>query len=128
MLLEHLTFYVNTAKVTKILSALYCWNTTSVNHHILIVGQFTAKAYAALLEGPFANSILETRLFEKEYYRLRHLVASTSNLDAMAAGAADEPRHSLELLGMLKDRMEENRRKFPWKSLFSSIRENESMD
>jgi hypothetical protein len=87
----------------------------------------TEKAYAALLEGPFANSILEVDgfVFEDEYHRPW---ASTSNLDATAAGAAEDPRHSLELLGKLKDRMEENRRKFPWKSLLSSIRQNESMD
>jgi hypothetical protein len=85
----------------------------------VIVGQLTWKAYAALLDGPFANCILESDFLEKEY---DHMVASsTSNLDATPAGAAEDPRHSLELLRKLKDRMEENRRKFSWKSLFSSV-------
>jgi hypothetical protein len=83
--------------------------------------KLTWKAYAALLDGPFANSILESDFVEDKYDRL---ASSTSNLDATAAGAAEDPRHSLELLEKLKDRMEENRRKFPWKSLFSSIQRN----
>jgi hypothetical protein len=88
--------------------------------------KLTWKAYAALFDGPFANSILESDFLEKEYDRL--LVSSTSHLDATAAGATEDPRHSLELLGKLKDRMEENRRKFSWKNLFSSIRQKEGMD
>jgi hypothetical protein len=83
----------------------------------------TWKAYAALLDGPFANSILESPFIENEYGRL--VASSTSNLDATAA---EDPRHSLEQLGKLKDRMEENRRKFPWKSLFSSVQQKEAMD
>jgi hypothetical protein len=75
--------------------------------------KLTWKVYAALLDGPFANSILESDFLEKQYDRL--VASSTSDLDATAAGAAEDPRHSLELLGKLKDRMEENRRKFSWK-------------
>jgi uncharacterized protein YfdQ (DUF2303 family) len=86
----------------------------------------TWKAYAALLDGPFANSILESDFVKNEYDRL--VAASTSNLDATAAGAAEDPRHSLELLGKLKDRMEENRRNFSWKSLFSSTQRKEGVD
>jgi hypothetical protein len=82
--------------------------------------QVTWKAYAALLEGPFANSILESPFLEDEYDRL--VASSMSNSDATAAIAAEDPRQTLELLGKLKDRMEENRKKFPWKSLFSKIR------
>jgi hypothetical protein len=88
--------------------------------------KLTWKAYAALLEGPFANSIFQSDFLEKEYDRL--VASSTSNLDATAAGAAEDPRQTLELLGKLKDRMEENRRKFPWKSLYSSIQRKEGMD
>jgi hypothetical protein len=86
--------------------------------------KLTWKAYAALLDGPFANAILESDFFESECHRLKAL----SNLDATAAGAAEGPRHSLELLGKLKERMEENRRKFSWKSLFSAIQLKEGMD
>jgi uncharacterized protein YfdQ (DUF2303 family) len=86
----------------------------------------TWKAYAALLDGPFSNSILESDFVKNEYDRL--VAASTSNLDATAAGAAEDPRHSLELLGKLKDRMEENRRNFSWKSLFSSTQRKEGVD
>jgi hypothetical protein len=88
--------------------------------------KLTWKAYAALLDGPFANSVLESDFVMNEYDRL--VAASTSNLDATAAGAAEDPRQTLELLGKLKDRMEENRRKFRWKSLFSSIQRNEAVD
>jgi hypothetical protein len=88
--------------------------------------KLTWKAYAALLEGPFANSILESDFFEKEYDRL--VACSSSHLDATAAEAAEDPRHSLELLGKLKDRMEENRRKFPLKSLFSSTQLKQAVD
>jgi hypothetical protein len=118
---------------------------------LCVVEQFklTWKQYAPLLEGPFANSILESPFFKKEYNRL--LASSrrrqTSNVDATAAGvaagvaagaaagAAEDPRQALELLGKLQDRMEqalellgklqdrmeENRRKFPRKTLFSSV-------
>jgi hypothetical protein len=88
--------------------------------------KLTWKAYAALLDGPFSNSILESDFFKNEYDRL--VAASTSNLDATAAGAAEDPRQTLELLGKLKDRMEENRRKFSWKSLFSSTQRKEGVD
>jgi hypothetical protein len=88
--------------------------------------KLTWKAYAALLDGPFANSILESPFLEEEYGRL--VASSAYNSDATAAGAAEGPRHSLELLGKLKDRMEENRRQSPWKSLFSSIQQKEAMD
>jgi hypothetical protein len=81
--------------------------------------QLTWKAYAALLDGPFANSILESDFLENKYDRLAG--SSRPNLAATAAGAAEDPRHSLELFGKLKDRMEENRRKLSWKSLFSSV-------
>jgi hypothetical protein len=88
-------------------------------YSFVIVEQLTWKAYAALLDGPFANSILESDFLEKEYDRL--VASSTSNLDATAAGAAEDPRQTLELLGKLKDRMDENGRKFSWKTLFSSV-------
>jgi hypothetical protein len=78
--------------------------------------QLTGKVYASLLEGPFANSILESPFFFREYRRLMVL----SNLDVTAATVEDH-RHSLELLEKLVDRMEENRRKFPWKTLLSYI-------
>jgi hypothetical protein len=71
--------------------------------------QLTGKAFTALLEGPFAGTILELEgdIFAKEYL-----------LDATGA-AAEDHLHSLESLGKLRDRMEENRRSCPWKTLFS---------
>jgi hypothetical protein len=51
--------------------------------------QWTEKAYEALLEGPFGDSILTTAFSQ--------------------------------IVGKLEDRLAENRRKFPWKTLFSSF-------
>jgi hypothetical protein len=83
--------------------------------YFFVVAQLTKKAYAALLEGPFADSILESPFF-RDYRRLM----CWSNSNATAA-AVDDCLHSLELLDKLEDRMEGNRRKFPWKTLFSDI-------
>jgi hypothetical protein len=84
--------------------------------YFFVVEQLMRKAYASLLERPFADSILESPFFFREYRRLMVL----SNLDVTAA-AVEDHRHSLELLEKLEDRMEENRRKFPWKTLLSDI-------
>jgi hypothetical protein len=76
--------------------------------------QVSEKAYLALLEGPFADSILETDFFQKEQTRLRESGAA-------GEGGMMNPvvQTSLEILGKLEDRLAENRRKFPWKIPFS---------
>jgi hypothetical protein len=83
----------------------------------------TGKAYAALLEGTFANYILDSDSFEIEYYRLKH----STSLDATAK-AVDEKNYSLQSLKKLGDRMEENRIKFPWKTPFSVMEDSDSTD
>jgi hypothetical protein len=65
------------------------------------------------LEGPFADSILESDFLVEETCRLK----VSSRLDA-AEAAPDDRHQSLELLKKLKDRMLENRRKFRWKTIF----------
>jgi hypothetical protein len=90
---------------------------------IFFVEQLTRKAFAALLEGPFADSILESPFFLEEYRPLQVL----SNLDETTE-AVEDHRHSLELLKKLEDRMEEHRRKFPWKTLYSDIDHYENLD
>jgi hypothetical protein len=78
--------------------------------------QWTEKAYEALLEGPFADSILTTTFFQREQTRLRKSGAAGEE------GGMMNPvlQNSLEILGKLEDRLAENRRKFPW-TLYSSI-------
>jgi hypothetical protein len=75
--------------------------------------QLSEKGYLALLEGPFADSILTTAFFRNEQYRLRRSAAG-------GEGGMMNPvvQNSLEILGKLEDRMAENRRKFPWKTLY----------
>jgi hypothetical protein len=82
--------------------------------------QLTGKAYATLLEGPFADSILDSPFIANEYRRLK----ASSWLDTTAT-SADDRLHSLELLKKLEDRMEENRVKFPWKTLFSAMEDSD---
>jgi hypothetical protein len=65
--------------------------------------QWTEKAYEALLEGPFADSILTTAIFQ------------TRRRKSAGEGGGGM------ILGKLEDRLAENRRKFPWKTLFSSF-------
>jgi hypothetical protein len=76
----------------------------------------TEKAYLALWEGPFADSILETAFFQGEQTRLRRSAAE-------GGGGMMNPvvLNSHEILGKLEDRLAENRKKFPWKTLYSSI-------
>jgi hypothetical protein len=69
----------------------------------------TEKAYAALWEGPFAHSILDSDFFSRESIRLRD---SLPMMDGPVA-AADHP--SLEILQKLDDRVRENGKKFPRK-------------
>jgi hypothetical protein len=66
-----------------------------------VVEQLTGKAYAALLEGPFADSILESPFLSKEYRRIK--------ISSRGAEMVDDQHHSLELLQRLKDRVMENR-------------------
>jgi hypothetical protein len=56
----------------------------------------TGKAYVALLEGPFANSILESDSFEIEYYRVR----DSTWLDG--TGAVDDGERTLILESLEK--------------------------
>jgi hypothetical protein len=63
-----------------------------------------------MLEGPFANSILDSDFFSIESSRLRDAV---SRMDC-APAAADHI--SLEILEKLEDRVRENGKKFPWKN------------
>jgi hypothetical protein len=72
------------------------------------------EAYAALWEGPFANSILESRFFCWE----SEAVMKMEPVDQTA----------LEILQKLKGRMLENRKKFPWKVLNSSIEKKFMME
>jgi hypothetical protein len=76
----------------------------------------TEKAYLALLEGPFTDSILTTTFFQSEQTRLR-------KSGAAEGGGKMNPvvQNSLEILGKLEDLLAENRRKFPWKTLYSTI-------
>jgi hypothetical protein len=76
--------------------------------------QWTEKAYEALLEGPFADSILETAFFQDEQTRLRKSAGEGGMMNPVV-------QNSVEILGKLEDRLEENRRKFPWKTFYSSI-------
>jgi hypothetical protein len=72
--------------------------------------QLTAKAFAALLEGPFANSILELGdSFEDEE---EGNCLPSKCLDGTRSGV-DGHHLSLELMNTLKHQMMENRRKFP---------------
>jgi hypothetical protein len=77
----------------------------------------TEKAHEALLEGPFADSILTTAFFQDEQNRLRESVAAEGGGGLMNSVV----QNSLEILGKLEDRLAENRRKFPWKTLYSNI-------
>jgi hypothetical protein len=74
----------------------------------------TEKAYLALLEGPFADSILTTTFFQREQTRLRKSAGG-------GGGGMMNPvvQNSLEILGKLEERLAENRRKFSWKTLVS---------
>jgi hypothetical protein len=76
--------------------------------------QLTWKSYAALLEGPFKDSILESPYLSREYYRLKF----SERLNLRGAEAVENHRHSVELLRELEDRVTENRRRFRWKSIF----------
>jgi hypothetical protein len=77
----------------------------------------TAKAFAALLGGPFANSILELGdSFEDEE---EGNCLPSKCLDETRSGV-DGHHLSLELLNKLKHQMMEIRRNFPWKTLFSA--------
>jgi hypothetical protein len=77
----------------------------------------TEKAYLALLEGPFADSILTTDFFQDEQTQLRRPATAEG-------GEMMNPvvQNSLEILGKLEDRLAENRKKFSWKTLHSFIR------
>jgi hypothetical protein len=79
----------------------------------------TENAYLALLEVPFADSILKTDLFQTEMTRLRNSGAARGR--GMMNPAV---QNSLEILGKLKDRLAENRKKFPWKILSSFAIQN----
>jgi hypothetical protein len=79
--------------------------------------QVSEKAYLALLEGPFADSILETDFFQDEQTRLRESAAAEGGGGMMNSVV----QNSLEILGKLEDRLAENRRKFPWKTLYTDI-------
>jgi hypothetical protein len=81
--------------------------------------QWTEKAYGALLEGPFADSILTTDFFLDEQTRLMRESAPAEGGAEMMNPAV---QNSLEILRKLEDRLAENRRKFPWKTLYSYIR------
>jgi hypothetical protein len=134
MHLEYLDFNVKNAKVNTLLyddhtwSFIGNWNTLFISHwshcnsvflfhYCTHAMQVTGKAYAALLEGPFANSILESDSFEDEYYRLR----DSTRLGATGTTAVDDGERTLllELLRKLDHRMVENKEKFPWKTPFS---------
>jgi hypothetical protein len=74
--------------------------------------QWTKKAYEALLEGPFADSILTTTFFQREQTRLR------KSAGGGGGGGMMNPvvQNSLEILGKLEERLAENRRRFSWKT------------
>jgi hypothetical protein len=82
--------------------------------------QLTEKAYLALLEGPFAESILETRFFRAAQGRVRYSATAAGG----GGGGMMNPavQNSLKILGKLQDRLVENRRKFPWKTLCTAIK------
>jgi hypothetical protein len=63
-----------------------------------------------MLEGPFANSILDSDFFSEESSRLRDA------LSRMDCPPAATDHLSLEILETLEDRVRENGKKFPWKN------------
>jgi hypothetical protein len=119
MQLEHFYFDIWRNKPVLLKFILRKYFSLFNNHnYICLSNQLTDKAYLALLEGPFADSILETSFFGNGQYRLRESAA------AEGGGGMVNPvvENSLEILGKLEDRLAENRRKFPWKTLHSSIK------
>jgi hypothetical protein len=76
--------------------------------------QLTEKAYEALWEGPFADSILNSVFFSEGLKRLRER-DSLSSTDGPAAAAAAVDQKSLEILKKLEDRVLENGSKYPKK-------------
>jgi hypothetical protein len=83
--------------------------------------QWTWKAYAALLEGPFADSMLRSPRFCVEHIRPE----LSFNVDETGAETVEDQRHSLELLKKLEDRAMENVNKFPWKTTVPEIFKDE---
>jgi hypothetical protein len=83
--------------------------------------QWTWKAYAALLEGPFAESILQRSFLFGENLRLQGF----TDMDETGAEVGEDQRHSLDLIKKLEDRVMENVKKFPWKTTFPDILQDE---
>jgi hypothetical protein len=81
--------------------------------------QLTEKAYEALWEGPFADSIHDSVLFAEGLERLRGSLSSTEGPPAAVAGVDQK---SLEILKKLNARVLENGRKFPKKAYFEPPR------
>jgi hypothetical protein len=111
----------NSKVTTRVVSSLLLELNNIVilfKYYFLIPEELTWRAYRALLEGPFANSILESYSLGFKYYEYSQLKAPT--LEG-TADTVEDYRHCFELLGKLLDRMEENRKTFPWKTLFSDM-------
>jgi hypothetical protein len=115
MRLEYFAFFVDTTRVGGDMF-IYFSNWKVNNSQVckfFILTQLTEKAYEALWEGPFADSIRDSVLFSEELKRLRD--------GPPAAKVCAVDQKSLEILKKLDCRVLENGSKFPKKAFFQPV-------